>query len=159
MYAYGVATQLIAQLSDGLHKWGTLNVADGAAHLGNDKVEALIQTLAQHAVLNLVGNVWYYLDGFTQVVAATLTVNHCFVNASCCYAVVSCCVYACKSLVVSQVKVGFKTVGCYVALAVLVGVQRTWVDVNVRVEFLYSHFVAACLQQLAYAGRYDSFTK
>ena len=156
MYAYGIAAQLVTQLSDSLHKWGTLNVADGAAHLGNDKVEALVKALAQHAVLNLICDMWHYLDRFTQVVAATLTVDYRFINASCCYAVVSCCVYACKSLVVSQVQVGLKAVGCYVALAVLVGVQRARVDVNVRVEFLYSYFVAACLQQLSNAGRYNS---
>ena len=152
MYAYGIAAQLVAQLSDGLHEGCALDVADGASHLGNDEIEALVKPLAQHAVLNLVGNVWHYLNRFAQVVAVTLAIYHRLVDAAGCYRVVSCCVYACKSLVVSQVEVGFEAVGCHVAFAVLVGVQCARIDVDIRVELLDSNFVAACLQQFANAG-------
>ena len=87
----------------------------------------------------------YYLDGFTQIVAVTLTVDNCFVDASCGDAVVMGGVDACEPFVMSQVEVGFHTVGCHVALAVLVGIQCAWVDVDVGIELLDGYFVATCL--------------
>ena len=39
----------------------------------------------------------------------------------------------------------------------LIGVECAWIDVDVGVELLNGHFVAACLQQLAYACRNDAF--
>ena len=86
-----------------------------------------------------------YLDSLTQVVAVTLAVDDCFVNASCGYTVVLCGANARKPLVVSQVEVGLETVLRHVALTVLVGVQCTWVDIDIRVEFLDGDLVAACL--------------
>ena len=41
MHTHGIATQLPTQLSDGLHKWCALDVADGASHLGDDEVKNL----------------------------------------------------------------------------------------------------------------------
>ena len=56
----------------------------------------------------------------------------------------------------SQVEVGLHTVHRHVALAVLVGVQRARVDVDVGIELLDGHFVPTCLQQFADRGGDDS---
>ena len=42
MHAHGVLAQLPAQLSDGFHEGGTLDVADGAAHFGDDEVDGVL---------------------------------------------------------------------------------------------------------------------
>ena len=94
----------------------------------------------------------HYLDRLAQVVAVALTVDDGLVDAPCRYRVVSCCVYACKALVVSQVQIGLETILRHVALAVLVGVQRTWVDVDVGVKLLDGYLVAASLQQFSNRG-------
>ena len=170
MHTYCIATQLPAQLTDSLHKWCTLNVADGTTYLSDHEVEAPLRTSPrggshvplggpQHPSFNLVGDVRHHLNRLAQIVAMTLTVYHRLIDAPCGDGVVSCGMYACKPLVVSQVQIGLKTISCHIAFAMLIGVQRTWVDVDVGVEFLNSHFVAACLQQLTDAGRYDSLTK
>ena len=39
MHTHGITSELPAQLSDGFHEGGTLDVADGAAHFGDDEVE------------------------------------------------------------------------------------------------------------------------
>ena len=39
MHTDGIAPELPTQLSDGLHERGAFNVADGAAHFGDDKVK------------------------------------------------------------------------------------------------------------------------
>ena len=90
----------------------------------------------------------HHLNRLAQIVAVPFAVNHRLVDASRRNRVVARGVYARKPFIMSQVEVGLETILCHVALAVLVGVQRPRVDVDVRVEFLNCHFVAACLQQL-----------
>ena len=86
VYAYRIAPQLPAQLSDGFHKWRTLYVAYGAAHLCYHKVQLLLGLVfAQHAALNLVGDVWHHLDGLSQVVAVALAIYHRLIDATGCY--------------------------------------------------------------------------
>ena len=53
--------------------------------------------------------------------------------------------YACEPFIVAQIQIGLHTVYRHVALTVLVGVQRTGVDVDVGVELLDGHFVATRL--------------
>ena len=102
VYAYGVATQLPAQLADGLHKGSALNVADGAAHLGDDEVELLVLlVLAQHTTLNLIGDMRHHLNGLAQIVTATLAVDDRLVDAAGGDAVVACGVDTCEALVVT----------------------------------------------------------
>ena len=45
----------------------------------------------------------------------------------------------------SEVKVGLVTIVSDIAFAVFVGVQRTRIDIDVRVEFLDGDAVATCL--------------
>ena len=56
-------------------------------------------------------------------------------------------VHAEEALVVSEVEVGLGTVLRDIALAVLVRIQRTGVDVDIGVELLDCDSQAACLEQ------------
>ena len=102
---------------------------------------------------------WHYLNGLTQVVAVAFTVYYRLIYTACGDAVVTSGADTRKALVVTQIQVGLETILRYIALPMLVGVQRTGVDVDVRVKLLDSDLVAACLQQLAYAGRNNSLAK
>ena len=99
------------------------------------------------------------LDSLTQIVAPSFAVYHRFIYATGCYTVVSCGTYTRKPFIVPQVEVGLKTILCHVALTVLIGVQCPWVNIDIRVELLNRHLVAACQQQFADAGRNDSLSK
>ena len=89
----------------------------------------------------------------------TFTVDDRLVDSSCGDGVITCRMNTRKTLIVTQIEVGLETVLRDIALPVFVGIQRPWVDVDIRVEFLNCDLVAACLQQLTDAGRNDSFTK
>ena len=105
--------------------------------------------MTEHAALDFVRDVGHHLDGLAQVVAVALAVDDGLVDAAGGDGVVSCGMDAGEALVVSQVQVGLHAVGRHVALAVLVGIQRPGVDVDVGVELLDGDLVAACLQQFA----------
>ena len=85
------------------------------------------------------------LDCLSQIVAVALAVNDRLVDASRRYTVVLCGAYACEPFVVTQVEVGLKAVLRDVAFTVFVGVQRTWIDVDVRVELLDGDLKTASL--------------
>ena len=101
----------------------------------------------------------HHLNGLAQVVAVALAVYNRFIDTPCGDAVVAGGVNARKALVVSQIQVCLETVLRYVAFAVLVRVQGSRVNVDIRVELLDGDLVAACLQQFAYAGRNYALTK
>jgi len=147
-----LGTQFPAQLADGLEEGLTFDVADGAAYFGNDEVEILLGGVHQYAALNLVGDVRHHLDGLSQVVASALALDDAQIDTPCGYAVVARSLNASESLVVSQVEICFHTIGRHVALTVLIGIQRTRVDIDVGVEFLDGNPVASCLQEFSQRG-------
>ena len=96
----------------------------------------------------------HHLNRLAQIVAVTLAVDYRFIYAARRDTVVPCGVDASKALVVAQVEVGLKTILGDIAFAVLVGVQRPGIDVDVGVELLNRDLVATCLQQLTDAVSY-----
>ena len=150
MYANGFLAKLPFQLSDSLHIWSTLNISDGTTDFGNHKIVVVLLSEQLDITLNLVRDVRNHLYGLAEIVAPTLLVYNCLIDASCCQRVCFCCLDVRKSLVVTEVKVCLHTVNRYVALSVLVWVERSWVDVYIRIEFLDGDIIASCLKKLAY---------
>ena len=160
MYTHRITTQLPAQLTDGLHEGRTLNVANGAAHLGDDKIKFFVLlVLAQHTALNLIRDMRYHLNGLSQIVAMTLTIDNSLVDTARGNRVVTGGMDACKAFIVTKVEIGLHAIYRHITLTVLVGVQCARVDVDIGVEFLNSDLIAACLQQFTDAGGDDSLTK
>ena len=62
-----LSADVIADLTNGLEEWQTLDVADGPADLGDDHVDLVGQL--EDALLDLIGDVRDDLDGLTHVVA------------------------------------------------------------------------------------------
>ena len=107
----------------------------------------------------LIGDMRHHLNRLTEIVAATFTLDDAEVDSTRCHAVVACGFDACKALVVTEVKVSLKAVGCHIAFAVLVRVQRTRVDVDVRIKFLDCYLVSAGLKKLAQRGGDDALSQ
>ena len=74
-----------------------------------------------------------------------LLVDHCLVDATSGERVGSCCLNTCESLVVTEVEVGLHSIYGHVAFSVLVGVERTGVDVDIGVKLLDGDVVSPCL--------------
>ena len=64
-----------------------------------------------------------------------------------------------KSLVMPEVKVCLRPVFGDIALPVLVRIERTGVNVDVRVEFLDGYTESPCLKKLGQRCRDDSFAQ
>ena len=157
VYAHGVATEFPFELSDGFEEGRALDVADGAADFGDDEVVLARFAEVLHALLDFVGDVGDDLNGLAEVVAAALLVDDGFVDAARGHAVLAGGLYAREAFVVAEVEVGLHAIYGDVAFAVLVGIERAGVDIDIGVKLLDGNLVAACLQQFTDRGRNDAF--
>ncbi len=131
-----VAADVVAHLAGRLEERQRLDVADGAADLGDHHVD-LVAAHGEHAVLDLVGDVRDHLDGVAEVVAAPLLGDHAGVDLAGRDVGDLAEVGVEEPLVVPDVEVGLGAVVGDEHLAVLERVHRPGVDVEVRVELLH----------------------
>ena len=104
------------------------------------------------AVLDFVGDVGDHLDGFAEVFAFALVVEHGLINLAAGEVVEPGELDVGEPLVMAQVQVGLRAVVQHINLAVLVGVHGAGVHVEVRVELLQRDLEAAVFQQGAQRG-------
>ena len=124
------------ELADRLEEGQRLDVADGAADLGDHEVDRLRLGDDQDFVLDLVGDVRDHLHGAAEVVAAPLALDHRVVDGARGDVGGARGVLVGEALVVAEVEVGLGAVLGDEHLAVLEGAHRAGVDVDVGVELL-----------------------
>ncbi len=131
-----VASGVLAELTDRLEEREDLDVADGAADLGDHDVD-VVGGETPNAPLDLVGDVRDHLHRATEVVAAAFGREHRLVDRAGRGVRVARERLVDEALVVPEVEVGLAAVVGDEHLAVLEGVHRAGVDVDVRVELLH----------------------
>ena len=135
------------QLTDRFHEGLRLHVADGAADFGEDDVIVARLAEEEHPPLDFVRDVGDDLHGLAQVRALALAGYDGIVNPSGRHIVGLGGVDAEETFVVTEVEVGFRAVFGDVAFPVLVGIERSGVDVDVGIEFLDGDSEAPGLQE------------
>ena len=140
--------QFPLQLANSLKEWSRLNVTNSTTNLSNHKVIVILLPQKLNITFDFVRNMRNNLNSLTQVVATTLLVNDALIDTSRSHRVGFCGLNTCEALIVTEVEVGLHTILCYVALTVLVRVQRTWVNVDVRIKLLNGNVVTSCLKKL-----------
>ena len=135
-----------AELPDGLQERQDLDVSNRATHLGDDNVDVVA---GQHpdAALDLVGDVGDDLDGPPQEFAAPLGGYDRRVDGAGGGVRIAGQVLVDEPFVVPEVEVGLAAVVGHEHLAVFERVQRSRVDVDVRVQFLDDDPEAPLLQE------------
>ncbi len=145
-----LASELMADLTRRLDERLRLDVADGAADLGDDDIGlGRLVGLQAHAALDLVGDVRDDLHRVAEVLAAALAGDHLGVDLPRGHVGGLTQLDVEEALVVADVEVGLRPVVGDEHLAVLERVHRARVDVQVRVELLHHHAQSARCQQIA----------
>ena len=132
-------------LTDGLQIGLALDIAHGAADLGDDHVGAAVVHGVQ-AALDLVGDVGDDLHRAAQIAALTLPVQHRPEYLAGGHGAVAGQRLVHKTLVVPQIQIRLRAVVGDEHLAVLVRAHGSRVYIQVRIEFLVSHPQTALLQ-------------
>ncbi len=147
------------ELADRLEERQRLDVADGAADLGDHEVDRLRLGDDQDPVLDLVGDVRDHLDRGAEVVAAALALDHRVVDRARGDVRRPRCVFVGESLVVAEVEVGLGAILGDEHLAMLERAHRPRVDVDVGIELLKLDPIAAGDEQPADRGGGDSLAE
>ena len=92
----------------------------------------------------------HHLDGLTKIVAAAFFIYYGFVYSACGERIRFCCLNAGESLIVTEVEVCLHSINSHVALSVFVGVECSWVYVDVWVKLLNCNIVASGLKEFSY---------
>ena len=88
-----------------------------------------------------------HLNSLTQIISAAFFVNNTFVDTSRSDVIGLRCLYTQETFVMSQVEIGFMSVYGNIAFSMLIRVQSSRVDVDVRVKLLDGYIITSCLQQ------------
>ncbi len=147
---------LAPELADRLEERERLDVAHGAADLGDDDVGVARGCHAPHAVLDLVGDVRDHLHRRAEVLAFPLATDDGVPDRAGRVIRVSREVLVDEALVVADVEVGLGPVLRDEHLAVLERAHRPRIDVDVRIELLHLNAQAARFEQAPQRGGGDA---
>jgi len=137
------ARQVIAELTDRLEVRQAFDIADRATDLAQDEVEFIVAIANE--IFDGIGDVRNNLDGRAEIIAATLLSENFLIDATGRNIVLARRRAASETLVVTEVEIGLGTIIGDENLAMLIGLHRTGVDVQIRVELAQPHFVSARL--------------
>ena len=141
------ARQVVSELADRFHERHRLDVADGAADLAKHEVIAFVAL--DDEILDLVRDVRNDLNRRAEIVAAPLLGDDVLVDAAGRDVVVPVGGTTGEPLVVAEIEIGLRAVIGHEHLAVLVRRHGAGIDVEIGVELLQAHAVAARLQKRA----------
>ena len=154
------AADVLADLAGGLEERLRLDVAHGAADFGDDDVGGVLALGGQpHAPLDLIGDVRDDLDGVAEVFAAAFLGDDGRVDLSGCDVGRAFEVFIEEALVVADVQVRFGAVVGDEDFAVLEGVHRARIHVQIGIELLHCYRQTACPQEVAEARGRQSLTE
>ena len=145
MNDHTVFLQLPLQLTDTLDVRQRFDITYGTTNLSNYNIEISCFTKNLHTILDFIGDVWNDLNRFSQEIATTLFINDALVNTTCGHVVSLRRRSIKESLIVTQIQICLGTIFCYITLAVLVGVKSSRINIDIRIQLLYSHTVTTCL--------------
>ena len=144
-----LASDVLAELPDRLEERQDLDVADGAADLGEHDIDVVVGGKREDSLLDRVGDVRDHLHVGAEVVATALPGEHVLVDRARRRVRLAGERHVDEPLVVPEVEVGLAAVVGDEHLAVLERVHRAGVDVDVRVELLHRDPETPGLQQSA----------
>ena len=145
MYAKAVASEFPFQLTHTLDKRQRLDVTHRPADFGNHHIELVLRPQQLDVAFNLVRDVRDHLYCLAQIFAASLLLDYALIDTSRGDAVGTRSGNVQETLVMTKIKVGLMSVDGYETFAVLVGIECSRIDVDVRVELLNGYFVASRL--------------
>ncbi len=153
------SADLVAELTDGLQEGQALDVAHGAADLGDDDVAAHFLCHCVDAGFDLVGDVRDDLHGAALILPGAFFFEDGGIDLAAGEVVELREVGVREALVVSEIEVGLRTVIEHIHFAVLVRVHRAGVDVQIRVELLHDDPQAAEFEESAEGGGGEAFAE
>ena len=140
-------TKLITHFSDSFQKGLTFNVTHRTTDFNKCNFSFTGASQQVDPTFYFIGNVRNHLNRPPQIVPSAFTLNHLFVNLTGCYRAGSLEPQITETLIMSKVKIRFRAIIKYINFTMLVWAHGTWVNIKVRIKFLYGYGKAAGFKQ------------
>ena len=150
---------LMLELTDGFKERLAFDITDSTADLNDSNLRICCSRVTVETALDLICNMRDYLNSSSAKISAAFFLKNGPVDLSCCNIGIFCQAFINKSFVMTKVKVCLRTVICNENLSVLYRVHCTWVNIDVRIEFLHSHSVTTRFQKSSQRCSCNSFSK
>ena len=150
---------LMLKLTDGFKERLAFNITYCTADLDDSNLSICCSRITVETALDLICNMRDYLNSSSAEISAAFFLKNGPVDLSCCNIGILCQAFIDKSFVMTKVKVSFCTVIRNENLSVLYRVHCTWVDIDVRIEFLHSYSVTTRFQKSSQRCSCNSFSK
>ncbi len=144
-----ISAFFVAHLPNRFQKRQTFDVADCAADFDDQNVRLFRFGHGANRHFYLVRNVRNDLNRLAEIIAAPFFFNDAQINSTARPIVRLRHLRVCKSLVMSQIQIGFRAVVRNVTFAVLKRRHRSRINIDIRIELHHLHFRAACFEQTA----------
>ena len=141
-----VAADFVLELPDGLQEGLALDIAHRAAHLDNGDPGILISEIAVEAALDLIRDMGDHLHRAAAVIAAALFLQNRPVDLARSHVGVLAQIFVDETLIMAKIQIGLRAVLRDEYFAVLDGIHRAGIDIDIGVEFLHRDFIAPCFQ-------------
>ena len=160
MNVEGVLLPLLqAHLTGGLQKGLALDIAGGAADLGDDHVRLSLLPQAVDKALDLLRDVRNHLHRLPQVLAPPLLVQHVPVDLPRGQVGKAVQILVDKALVVPQIQIRLAAVLGDIDLSVLIGAHGSRVHVDIGIQLLRGHLQPAAFEQPPQGRRRDALAQ
>ena len=122
-------------LADGFDKGQYLDIAHRTAYLDNNDINISVMGDLLDTLLNLVSNMRDDLYGFTQIVSSSFSGNNRIIDLSGRDIVVTGELGIREAFIMTQVQIRLGPIIGYINLAMLIGIHRPGIEIDVRVAF------------------------
>src|SRR5215472_3167349 len=102
---------------------------------------------------------WNYLHCFSQEFTGTFFINHCLINFSRGYIVCLRGKNVKETLIMAKVKICFGAIFSNITFTVFIWVKCSGININIRIEFLYSYPETPGLQEFRKRCRNNAFAQ
>ena len=154
-----VVTQLPLQLTNRLKEGKRLDIAYGATDLGDDDVVVVVLGEPLDTALDLVGDVGDHLHRLAEEVSTAFPLDHVLIDAPGGDVAIARGLDIEEALIVAQVEVRLVAVIGDKALAVLVGIEGSGVDIDIGIKLLDRALQTATDQKSSERGGDDALTE
>ena len=154
-----LAADLQRKFANGLKERQSLDVAGGAADLGNDHVRAALFADQPDAILDFIRHMRDHLHRLAEIIAAAFLLQHGLVDLPAGEVVEARERGVGEAFVMPEIEIRLCAVIQHIHFAVLERAHRAGIDIQVRIELLQRDFEAAALQQRAEGGGRESLAQ
>ena len=147
-----IFADFLLDLANCLKERQTFNIADSATDFSYNHISLIVLTDSIDTLFDLICDMRDDLHSRAEIITLALLIQHRPIDFAGCGVGIFGEVDVYESLIVTEIQISFRTVISDENLAMLIRTHCPRVDIDIRIEFLYSDFNASAFEKSAQRG-------